>query len=117
MRAFHFLGVFFLFCAFILTLITSVSLPYLRTLDIARTHFGELQVTVNQDPTDQLRVSLPLFYVYISYTDPFGSLECGEFICISYFQDLRLKLPIRSYCRYLLTNGDRRCSSIGTYWR
>ena len=63
MRAFHFLGVFFLFCAFILTLITSVSLPYLRTLDIARTHFGELQVTIDQDPTDQLRVSLPLFYM------------------------------------------------------
>jgi len=58
MRALHFSGIFLLFCAFVLTLVTSVSLPYLRTLDIARTHFGELQVTIKQDPTDELRLGV-----------------------------------------------------------
>ncbi|KAF8736336.1 hypothetical protein AX14_000449 [Amanita brunnescens Koide BX004] len=73
MRAFHFLGVFFLFCAFILTLITSVSLPYLRTLDIARTHFGELQVTIDQDPTDQLRLGV---WSYCHYLLNNGDRRC-----------------------------------------
>jgi len=64
MRAFHFSGIFFLFCAFVLTLVTSVSLPYLRTLDIARTHFGELQVTIEKDPIDQLRLGVWAYCYY-----------------------------------------------------
>ena len=90
MRAFHFLGVFFLLCAFILTLITSVSLPYLRTLDIARTHFGQLQVTVNQDPTAQLRVSLPLFHVYFILTQLVAWSVVSLYPYISCFQALDL---------------------------
>ena len=53
-------GAVLLFCAFVLTLVTSVSLPYLRTLDIARAHFGAGQVTIANESSDQLRVSLTL---------------------------------------------------------
>ncbi len=92
MRAFHFSAVFLLFCAFVLTLVTSVSLPYLRTLDIARTHFGELQVTIKHDPTDQLRVSLPLFSIsyLLKYIYPYLIAWGMVSSYISCFQGLEL---------------------------
>ncbi|KAF8637141.1 hypothetical protein AX17_003045 [Amanita inopinata Kibby_2008] len=74
MRLFHVPGVFFLFCAFVLTLLTSVSLPYLRTLDIARIHFGDRQVSVAQDRTDQLRFGI---WSYCHY-DLKGDRHCSD---------------------------------------
>ncbi|KAF8630731.1 hypothetical protein AX15_002752 [Amanita polypyramis BW_CC] len=65
MLSFRLPAVFLLFCAFVLTLITSVSLPYLRTLDVTRTHFGERQVTVAQEPSDQLRFGVWAFCHYL----------------------------------------------------
>jgi len=40
-RAFHIPGVIFLFCAFVLLFLVSISLPYLTALDFARVHFNE----------------------------------------------------------------------------
>lgn len=58
-------GVFLLFCAFVLTLITSISLPYLPTLDIIRTYFGDRQVTIANEPSDQLRMGVWTYCHYI----------------------------------------------------
>jgi len=38
-RVFHIPGIFFLFCAFVLLLLVSISLPYLTALDVVRVHF------------------------------------------------------------------------------
>ena len=38
-RALHLPGVLFLFCAFVLLFLASLSLPYLPALDVARVHF------------------------------------------------------------------------------
>jgi hypothetical protein len=52
-------GVFFLFAAFVLLFIVSVSLPYLTAMDIARTHFA---TAVNDDATtdsvNQIRLGI-----------------------------------------------------------
>jgi hypothetical protein len=55
-RAFFIPGVFFLLAAFILSLLTSISLPFLPALDITRTHFGHGAVQSNQQPMSELRV-------------------------------------------------------------
>ena len=60
-RAFHIPGVFFLFSAFILLLLVSISLPFLTTLDLVRVHFTEGTPFIgnNENALNQLRVSLP----------------------------------------------------------
>ena len=80
MRVFQLPAILLLFCAFVLTLLTSVSLPYLRTLDITRTHFGERQVTIANEPSDQLRVRTALYYSLRRNAEvtAFGSLVYGE---------------------------------------
>lgn len=40
-RAFHVPGVIFLFIAFVLLFVVSISLPYLTALDFARVHFNQ----------------------------------------------------------------------------
>ena len=65
MQTFRIPGVLLLFCAFVLTLVTSVSLPYLRTLDFTRTHFGEREVTIANEPSDQLRVRIAFILLLI----------------------------------------------------
>ncbi|KAF9007000.1 pali-domain-containing protein [Cyathus striatus] len=58
-RAFCIPGAFFLFCAFVLLFITSISLPYLPALDFARTHFGSnLQVPDNANALNQIRFGI-----------------------------------------------------------
>jgi len=47
-RLFHIPGIFFLFVAFVLLFLVSISLPYLTTLDFARVHF-EGKVTAGGD--------------------------------------------------------------------
>ncbi len=58
-RAFHIPGVIFLFCAFILLILVSISLPFITALDVARVHFKSGSPTVNSDSTviNELRVS------------------------------------------------------------
>ncbi|PSR76792.1 hypothetical protein PHLCEN_2v8173 [Hermanssonia centrifuga] len=58
-RAFHIPGVIFLFCAFVLLFLVSVSLPYLPALDIARVHFSGSSSTGDstQGQLTELRVS------------------------------------------------------------
>ena len=54
-------GVIFLFCALVLSLLVSISLPSLPTLDIARVHFDATSVRADelgqQNSVGQLRVS------------------------------------------------------------
>ncbi len=58
-RAFHIPGIIFLFCAFVLLFLVSISLPFLTALDFARVHFNEGTPTVGTDtnPIKELRVS------------------------------------------------------------
>ena len=58
-RAFHIPGVIFLFCAFVLLFLVSISLPYITALDVARVHFHAGSPTINQDSAaaNELRVS------------------------------------------------------------
>lgn len=57
-RLFHIPGIFFLFSAFVLLFLVSISLPYLTALDFARVHFDEGKVTTGSDSTalTELRV-------------------------------------------------------------
>ncbi|TFK80067.1 hypothetical protein K466DRAFT_605651 [Polyporus arcularius HHB13444] len=50
-RVFHIPGVIFLFCAFILLILVSISLPFITALDVARVHFKSGSPTVNSDST------------------------------------------------------------------
>ena len=62
-RAFHIPGVVFLFCAFVLLFLVSVSLPWLSALDVTRVHFEGTSSTGTggQNPVTELRVSeIPL---------------------------------------------------------
>jgi len=57
-KAFHIPGIFFLFCAFVLLFLVSVSLPYLTALDVARVHFkagGPISVGADTNTVSQLR--------------------------------------------------------------
>ena len=59
-------GVFFLFGAFVLLLVTSINLPFLTALDFVRTHFdvgssnGTSGSIANTSDIDQIRVSLSI---------------------------------------------------------
>ncbi|KAJ8690621.1 hypothetical protein PTI98_012033 [Pleurotus ostreatus] len=57
-RIFCIPGIIFLLCAFVLSFLTSISLPYLTALDITRVHFGNAGTagTLDQGVTE-LRVS------------------------------------------------------------
>ena len=62
-RVFHIPGVIFLFCAFVLLFLVSISLPYITALDFARVHFKNGSPFVNQDTNsiNEIRVSFLLF--------------------------------------------------------
>ena len=62
-RAFCIPGVFFLFLAFTLSLLSSISLPFLPALDITRTHFGAGAVQAGQNEMSELRVRFILSYL------------------------------------------------------
>ena len=69
-RAFCIPGVFFIFAAFVLLFIVSISLPYLSDMDITRVHTTNSAASAlsGNDTTTELRVSfviLPLFAVLI----------------------------------------------------
>ncbi|KAI0798165.1 pali-domain-containing protein [Abortiporus biennis] len=54
-RVFHIPGVFFLFAAFVLLFLVSISLPYLPALDFARVHFGGNSAAGDVDTVTNLR--------------------------------------------------------------
>lgn len=74
-RTFCVPGVFFLFSAFVLLFITSVSLPYLSAMDITRTHFetGSVAAPGSSSSISQIRVSFHDIHKHKkeSYTDNF----------------------------------------------
>ena len=55
-RSYHIPGIFFLFCAFVLLFLVSISLPYLTGLDFARVHFDGI-TNSDQGTISELRVS------------------------------------------------------------
>jgi len=74
-RAFHIPGVIFLFCAFVLLFLVSISLPWLTGLDIARVHFEGSGSTSggNQAPLTELRYGI---WAYCWY-DTSGARSCS----------------------------------------
>lgn len=54
-RAFCIPGIIFLFCALVLSFLTSISLPFLTGLDIVRVHFGSPALATGNSAVDQLR--------------------------------------------------------------
>lgn len=73
-RAFCIPGVFFLLAAFVLSFLTSISLPYLPALDITRTHFGSGAVQSGQKGMTELRFGVwaPCYY------DQNGHRTCAQ---------------------------------------
>ncbi|KAF4568408.1 hypothetical protein EYR40_010185 [Pleurotus pulmonarius] len=74
-RIFCIPGIIFLLCAFVLSFLTSISLPYLTALDITRVHFGNAGAagTSNQGVTE-LRLGV---WAYCSY-DVNDSRTCSK---------------------------------------
>ncbi|KAI9448440.1 hypothetical protein H4582DRAFT_1802503 [Lactarius indigo] len=70
-------GIFFLFSAFILSLLISISLPGLPTVDIVRTHFtggATPHVSTNTESIEQIRVPR----AYCTYDDQTGDRTCVD---------------------------------------
>ncbi|RDB17497.1 hypothetical protein Hypma_000993 [Hypsizygus marmoreus] len=63
-RIFCIPGIILLFAAFVLSFLTSISLPYLTGLDIARTHFGNGVLESGSEGMTELRFGIwaPCFY-------------------------------------------------------
>ncbi|KAF8890715.1 hypothetical protein BD779DRAFT_1438157 [Infundibulicybe gibba] len=63
-RAFCIPGIIFLAAAFVLSLITSISLPFLPALDVARTRFDSSEITFDQSPATEIRLGVwtPCYY-------------------------------------------------------
>jgi len=63
-RAFCIPGILFLFAAFVLSFLTSISLPYLTALDITRTHFGSGVIQTGSEGMTELRFGIwaPCYY-------------------------------------------------------
>ncbi|KAF8904695.1 hypothetical protein CPB84DRAFT_1706146 [Gymnopilus junonius] len=61
-RAFCIPGVVFLFCAFVLSFLVSISLPFLPALDVVRTHFGDgqqiQQIQTNSSGVEEVRFGI-----------------------------------------------------------
>ncbi|EMD32824.1 hypothetical protein CERSUDRAFT_118517 [Gelatoporia subvermispora B] len=74
-RAFHLPGIFFLFCAFVLLLLVSVSLPFLPAIDVTRVHFhdGNVATETNESAMTQLRFGI---WAYCWYDDS-GNRICN----------------------------------------
>lgn len=70
-RAFHIPGVFFLFCAFALLFLVSVSLPFLPAIDFVRVHFEGSPSTSNgnEGALTQLRVRRGCIFLQALNTD------------------------------------------------
>lgn len=71
-------GIFFLFSAFILSLLVSVSLPGIPTVDIARAHFtggATPHVSTNTESIEQIRFGI---WGYCTYDDQTGDRTCVD---------------------------------------
>ena len=113
-RAFCVPAIFFIFAAFVLLFIVSISLPYLTAMDITRVHTdGTVQVTGDQ-AMSQLRVSYPHQSSFGPAIDarPFATLV-GYLVCRLPNPPGVLPLSVhRSYC-YTALNGNMVCSETG----
>ncbi|KAH8999527.1 hypothetical protein EDB92DRAFT_1834643 [Lactarius akahatsu] len=70
-------GIFFLFSAFILSLLVSISLPGIPTVDIARTHFtggAAPHIATNTESIEQIRFGI---WAYCTY-DQTGDRTCVD---------------------------------------
>ncbi|KAI0269398.1 actin cortical patch SUR7/pH-response regulator pali [Gloeopeniophorella convolvens] len=77
-RAFFLPGVFFLFSAFVLLLLVSISLPGLPAIDIARSHFTSgvaPHVTTKSEAIEQIRFGI---WAYCIYDAPSGHRSCVD---------------------------------------
>ena len=61
-RAYCLPAVLILFFALLLNLLVSISLPYLPTLYIARTHIGTVEISGVDTGVTEIRVSLATFH-------------------------------------------------------
>ncbi|KAF7353375.1 hypothetical protein MSAN_01526100 [Mycena sanguinolenta] len=78
-RAFYLSGMGFLFCALVLSFLSSISLPYLPALDFTRVTFtGVFFPGSAADELSQLRVSTLDFFCYFLFTLP-SHLAVGGF--------------------------------------
>ena len=78
-RAFLIPGVIFLFCAFVLLFLVSISLPYITDIDIARVHFKNGHPTVGADTNaiNEIRVRSFLSSYISRLTRLLSSLAAG----------------------------------------
>jgi hypothetical protein len=73
-RSFCIPGIIFLFCAFALLFIVSVSLPYLTALDITRVHFnGKVSTSSATESLTQLRFGI---WAFCDQTTSDGDMAC-----------------------------------------
>ncbi|KAI0002882.1 hypothetical protein BJV74DRAFT_556169 [Russula compacta] len=80
-RAFFLPGIVCLFCAFFLSLLVSVSLPALPTLDIARSHFtngSSPHVTTDTVPIKQIRFGIWGYCIYDAQTNQRTCIDLGH---------------------------------------
>ncbi|KAI9466599.1 hypothetical protein BJY52DRAFT_1233042 [Lactarius psammicola] len=81
-------GIFFLFSAFILSLLVSISLPGIPTVDIARSHFtsGITHVSTNTESIEQIRlISTRAYCIYDDQTGDRTCVDPGSFFIIISF--------------------------------
>ncbi|KAH7872652.1 SUR7/PalI family-domain-containing protein [Lentinula edodes] len=72
-RMFCIPGIIFLFCAFVLSILVSISLPFLPALDIARAHMNG-NALINGDTVNEIRFGV---WAECTYKDD-GSRICGD---------------------------------------
>ncbi|KIP05684.1 hypothetical protein PHLGIDRAFT_107867 [Phlebiopsis gigantea 11061_1 CR5-6] len=85
-RAFHLPGVFFLFCAFALLFLVSLSLPYLPAIDIARVHF-EGSPTTNDAALTELRYGIWSYCWYVTGGQRYCSAKGHGYFTVVYNSD------------------------------
>ncbi|KAG6332459.1 hypothetical protein ID866_6631 [Astraeus odoratus] len=99
-RAFCVPAVFFLFSAFVLLFIVSVSLPYLTAMDITRVHSDGVSLYSGNNTMTQLRVGIKLISIIRAYC---FDLPDGNRVC-------------SSTGNVLYNNANNNSITIGSSW-
>ena len=105
----HLSGIALLFCAFFLSFLVSISLPYIRTMDIVRVHSpNSLFQGAQGDDLVEVRVRLASFSFLIPlwYTPTDGYLVSSPTICIGCL------IFFRTVCGYD-SDGEPTCPKSG----
>lgn len=112
-RSFCIPGIAFLFCAFVLSFLVSISLPYLTALDIVRTHFDGVTID-GSNSLNEVRVSSRyLSHSNSTFSDASttASSDYGERARAGSINQNHLFTGIfRAPCRYE-QDGDKTCGS------